>query len=258
MTASFALVTGASCGVGFALAEQFARHGYDLMVADAYDEIHTAAAALSVLGTDVEAVQVDLCCADNAYLLHRRVMSTHRPVSAVALTASVHDGLCLDGTLDSALDVVDASVRGTMLLARLQADQMVMHGGGGVILTAAPEEVMPGMEAAAYSASSAFLQAFAATLRDEVGESGVKVTTLMPRPDGAVGFTEMLSALLGRASDSEPANIARQAFARLTYNGRPGLAGWATDAMTTLAGRLLADRLKGPVRQIFSPTGEAV
>ncbi|MDT5137479.1 MAG: uncharacterized protein QOD58_1741, partial [Mycobacterium sp.] len=46
MTAKLALVTGASCGVGFALAEQFARRGYDLIVADGYDEIHTAAAAL--------------------------------------------------------------------------------------------------------------------------------------------------------------------------------------------------------------------
>jgi NADP-dependent 3-hydroxy acid dehydrogenase YdfG len=55
-----ALVTGASCGVGFKLAEQFARRGYDLIVADAYEEIETAAAALTVLGTDVEAVQVDV------------------------------------------------------------------------------------------------------------------------------------------------------------------------------------------------------
>jgi len=258
MTASFALITGASCGVGFALAEQFARRGYDLIIADGYDEIHTAAAALSVFGTDVQAVQVDLSCADNAYLLHRRVMAARRPVSAAALTASVSDSLRLDGTLDCALDVVDASVRGTMLLARLQAGQMAMHGGGGIILTASPEEAMPALGAAVYSASSAFLQAFAATLQDEVRESGVKVAALMPRPGGGASFTDMLFALVRRAPDSEPADIARQAFEALTCNDKQGLAAWATDAVTSLAGRLISDRMKGPVRQIISPTGEAV
>lgn len=258
MTASFALITGASCGVGFALAEQFARRGYDLVVADGYDEIHTAAAALSAFGTDVQAVQVDLCCADNAYLLHRRVMAARRPVSAAALTTSVGDSLCLDGTLDCALDVVDASVRGTMLLARLQAGQMEVCGGGGIILTASPGAPMPGLDAAVYSASAAFLQAFAATLQDEVRDSGVKITALMPRADDAASFTDLLIALVRRAADSEPANVARQAFEALTCNDKQGLAAWATDAVTALAGRLISDHVKGPVRQIISPTGEAV
>jgi short-subunit dehydrogenase len=254
-----ALVTGASCGVGFALAEQFARRGYDLIVADSYGEIDIAAAALTVLGTDVQAMQADVHSVDEAYLLHRRAMARKRPVVAAALSAPVPDGLCLDDSLDSALEEVDASVRGTMLLARLLADEMVRHGSGDIILAASPVDSVAGLDAAVYLASSAFLRAFAETLQDELSESRVKVTVLMPEPveAGGGGFGHFLGALVKRTPASAPADIARQAFAALRCNDKQGIAAWATDAVSSLAS-LLPDSVRGPVRQLISPTGEAV
>ncbi|WP_172831321.1 SDR family NAD(P)-dependent oxidoreductase [Mycobacterium asiaticum] len=245
MTTELALITGASCGVGFALAKQFARRGYDLIIADGYDEIHTAAAALTVFGTDVQAEQVSLCCADNAQLLHRRVVSDGRPVTVAALAASVNDAMCLDGSLDGALDLVDSSVRGTMSLARLQAERMATYGRGGVLLTASPEDGGPGLGAAVYAASSAFLEAFGEILQQEVRDAGVKVITSLPRPPGG-------------SRCHLPSELARQALDALNCDGRPGFAARATDAVTTLAGRFIADRIKGPVWQVLSPTGEAV
>lgn len=245
MTGELALITGASCGVGFALAKQFARRGYDLIIADGYDEIHTAAAALTVFGTDVQAQQVSLCCADNAQWLHRRVVSDGRPVTVAALTVSVNDAMCPDDSLDGALDLVDSSVRGTMSLARLQAERMATYGRGGVLLTASPDDGGPGLGTAVYSASSAFLQAFGDMLQQDVRDSGVKVITSLPRGGGG-------------SRCNLPAEVARHALAALNCDGRSGFAARATDAVTTLAGRFIADRIKGPVRQIVSPTGEAV
>jgi short-subunit dehydrogenase len=246
--------------VGFALAEQFARRGYDLIVADGYEEIHTAAAALTVLGTDVQAEQIDLRSVDDAYRLHARVIAAGRPVTAAALAPSVHDALCMDGTLDCALELVDSSVRGTMLLARLQAERMALQGRGDVILTASPVGQIPGLPTAVYAASAAFLHTFTQTLQGDLGDSGVRVATVMPEPNGIGrgGFADMLSALLGGAPSNAPVDIARQAFEAFASQNGHGIAARATQAVASLAGRLFPDPVKGPVRYILSPTGEAV
>ena len=260
MTARLALVTGASCGVGFALAEQFARRGYDLIVADGYDEIHTAAAALTMLGTDVQAEQVPLCTTDDAYRLHQRVVAAGRPVTAAVLAPSVRDGPCMDGTLDCALELVDSSVRPTMLLARLQAKRMALQGRGDVVLTASPAHQTPGLGTAVHCATVAFLHAFTDMLRADLGDSGVRIAALMPEPNGSGrgGFTDMLSELFGRPEPNVPAHMASQVFDALASNDGRGIAAWATEAVTSLAGRFILDRVKGPVRYILSPTGEAV
>ena len=66
---SLALVTGASSGIGFELAKQFATHGYDVVAAAEDDGIHQAAQRFSQNGVHVEPVQVDLRTADGVQLL---------------------------------------------------------------------------------------------------------------------------------------------------------------------------------------------
>ncbi len=257
MSARLALITGASCGVGFAVAERLARRGYDLIIADRYDEIHTAAAALTVFGTDVQAEQIDLCAGDNAYVLHRRVMAAGRPVAAAALTTSVDDASSSDGTLDGALEELDSCVRGTMALARRQAERMAMFGRGRIVLTASPEGRTPGFDTAVHFATVAFLRAFADKLNAELGDSGVKIVSLMPEPITAGGITDLLFPLRNRPPGNDPAELARQACDALTCDDKQGIAAWATGAVT-LAGRFVPERVISPVRQIISPTGQAV
>lgn len=258
MSAGLALISGAGCGVGFALAGQLARRGYDLIIADRYDEIHTAAASLSVFGTDVQAEQIDLCIAENAYLLHRRVMAAGRPLTAAALTTSVSDASLSDGTLDGALEEVDSCVRGTMALARRVSERMAMFGRGRIVLTASPEDRMPGFDTAVHFATAAFLRAFADKLNAELSDSGVKIVALMPEPVTAGGVADLLFPLRGRPLGDDPAELARQAYEALTCDEKPGIAAWATGAVTSLAGRFVPELVKNPVRQIISPTGEAV
>lgn len=254
-----AVSTGASCGVGFALAKQFAKRGYDLIVADSDEEIDTAAAALSVLGTEVEPVNADMHCVDDAYLLYRRAIAVGKPVVAAALSMPPPDGH-LDGSLDSALEEVDDNVRATMLLARLLADEMVLHGSGSIVLTASPPKGMSSLDAAVYSAGSAFLHTYAQTLQQDLRGTGVKVAALVPQPaeQDSAGVVDLLLAAIGRVPTSHPSSIARQALQALESAEKHNMATRVAGAVTSLACRILTDRVRGPVGQIISPTGEAV
>src|ERR1700761_229194 len=88
-TRSFAVVTGASTGIGYELAKQFAQNGFDLLIVSAGDRINTAAHQIQALGANVEAVQADLATHEGVHQLLSAIQSSARPVDAVAINAGV-------------------------------------------------------------------------------------------------------------------------------------------------------------------------
>jgi uncharacterized protein len=82
-----ALVTGASSGIGFELAKQFASNGFDLIIAAEDDALSRAKHELEATGAGVQAVQVDLATEDGVSELYRQVTAMQRPLAAAALNA---------------------------------------------------------------------------------------------------------------------------------------------------------------------------
>ena len=84
--------------------------------------------------------------------------------------------------LDADLNVIHLNVRSTVHLAKLVLKDMVERGHGRVLFTSSIAATMPGTFNAVYNASKAFIQSFAQAVRNELKDTGVTITTLMPGP----------------------------------------------------------------------------
>lgn len=213
-----ALVTGASSGIGLALAHQFAENGFDLVVTAEDDGIEAAAARLREHGTSVDAVRLDLRTPAGVWALHEATSRSGRPLDAAALNAGVgRGGAFVETPLGALMEVVQLNVASTVHLARLLLGDMVSRGRGRVLLTSSVPSAVPGPYEAVYAASTSFVQSLAEGLQVELEGTGVTVTSLMPGPTETNFFHRagMDETRVGRSRKDDPVRIAEQGFAAL-------------------------------------------
>jgi uncharacterized protein len=257
-----AVVTGASSGIGFELAKQFAEHDFDLIVAAEDDAIHTAAAELERLGVSVQPVQVDLSSNGGVDELYERMNATGRPVRAVALNAGVGAGgaFATDTPLEDELRIVDLNVRSTVHLAKHVVRDMVQRDDGRILFTSSIASTMPGSYQAVYNASKSFVQSFALALRDELRDSNVTITSLMPGPTDTEFFerADMLDTKVGESDKDDPADVARQGYEALMAGDERVVAASLATKLQGRASRVLPDSAKAAMhRRMAQPDPEA-
>jgi short-subunit dehydrogenase len=239
-----ALVTGASTGIGRALAQRFAEHGFDLVVAAEDDAIWDAADALRGSGATVSAEQVDLATAEGVTALHEAARAAGT-VGAAALNAGIGvAGSFTETDLDSDLRLVDLNCRSTVHLAKLLTRDMVRAGNGRLLFTSSIAAKAPGPYHATYAASKAFVHSFAEAIRVELADTGVTVTSLMPGPTETDFFerADMLDTKLGAKDDKDDADdVARDGFEALMAGKDHVVAGSRSNAVQAAAASVTPD-----------------
>ena len=219
-TRPFAVVTGASSGIGLELARQFAANGFELLIAAEDGELLAAAEELRAAGASVDAVQVDLAAPGGVEELYARIRACGRPVDALALNAGIGAGGSFAGpdpkrtNLHDELAIIDLNVRSTVHLAKLVITDMVARNEGRVLFTSSIAATIPGAFQAVYNASKSFVQSFALALRNELEDTDVTVTMLMPGPTETEFFerADMLDTNVGSGDQDDPADVARDGF----------------------------------------------
>jgi short-subunit dehydrogenase len=220
-------VTGASSGIGSAIAHQLAASGFDLVVCAADAEIARTADDLRRLGVEVTATQTDLRDPDEVDALWA-VASAGNPPDVVVVNAgvAVGGGTFAETSLTDHLDVVQLNVRSTVHLTGLAVTDMLRRRTGRILITSSLVAGLAGPYQTTYNASKAFLASFAAGLRHELRRSSVSVTTLLPGPVDTPFFARarMSHTLLGRMPKERADVVARQAV-RALLRGRPTVIG---------------------------------
>ncbi len=210
-----AVVTGASSGIGFELARQFAEHGFDLIVVADDDGIGGAADELRDLRVEVEPVQADLTRAADVGRLWERVLARGRPLAAIAINAGVGvGGPFVDTDLEDELRLIDLNVVSVVRLAKYAVRDMVSRGSGRILFTSSIAAQAPAPFLAVYGASKSFVQSFAEALHYELKDTGVTVTALQPGPTDTNFFerAEMMDTKVAVEEKDDPAEVARQGF----------------------------------------------
>jgi short-subunit dehydrogenase len=259
-TRPLALVTGASSGIGLELARQFAEGGFDLIVAAEDDAINGVAPQLAG-SAHVEAVQVDLATAAGVEELYGRVTAAGRPLAAAALNAGIGAGgaFATDTDLADELRIVDLNVRSTVHLAKYVVRDMVARDEGRILLTSSIASTMPGAFQAVYNASKSFVQSFALALRNELKDTGVTVTSLMPGPTETEFFerADMLDTEVGSADKDDPADVARQGFEALMAGEERVVSASASTKVQAAGSRFLPDSAKAAMHRKMAEPGTA-
>jgi short-subunit dehydrogenase len=173
-----AVVTGASSGIGYNLARCCAENGFDLILA-ADQPLEAAASDCRALGATVETVQTELASREGV----DELVALVRGRRVDALLANAGHGLgraFLEQDFAEVQHVIDTNITGTIYLVQKVAKDMVAAGRGRVLITGSIAGFQPGAFQAVYNGTKAFIDSFAAALRNEIKDTGVTVTCLMP------------------------------------------------------------------------------
>lgn len=209
-----AVVTGASSGIGYHLARCAAEHGYDLIVA-ADTSLTDAVRDFEGLGAKVQAVQCDL--ADPQGVQHLVTAIGNQEVEALMANAG-HGlgGSFLQQKLEDIVHVVNTNVTGTVHLIHHVARGMVARGRGRILVTGSIAGFQPGAFQAVYNGTKAFVDSFSIALRNEIKDTGVTVSCLMPGPTDTEFFQRAHMETTKVANDPrmmmQPGEVAKIGF----------------------------------------------
>src|SRR4051794_4575031 len=135
-SSAFAVVTGASRGIGKELAKQFGEHGFDLLVCAEDGGIEAAATELRGLGYRVDSVRCDLSTYEGVEKLWERIRGAGRPVDAIAINAGVGvGGPFVENDLGDELNLIALNVVSVVHLAKRVVKDMVARNEGKVLFT---------------------------------------------------------------------------------------------------------------------------
>jgi NAD(P)-dependent dehydrogenase (short-subunit alcohol dehydrogenase family) len=193
---STALVTGATAGIGYAIALELARQGAEVVVhgrnaergAKAVQQIENA-------GGKARFVAADLSDADDV----RRLAADAGEVDILVNNAGVYEFATTFESADGDFDAhFDTNVRAPYILVQKLVPGMVERGNGSVVNISSVVASTPSADAGLYGASKAALDLLTKLWADEFGAAGVRVNSIAPGPtetEGTSGFADLLEGL---------------------------------------------------------------
>ncbi len=198
---------------------------------------------------------MDLRTPDGVEHLYQSAIEGDRVLAAAALNAGIGRGeMFLKSELADDLSIVDLNVRSMVHLAKLVLRYMANRDKGKVLFTSSIAAQMPGSHQPVYNASKSFVQSFAEALRDELRDTAITVTALMPGPTDTnfFGRAKMVDSLMGKGPKDDPAKVARQGFEALMRGDQKVVAGSVLVKAMGMANRVLPDRVKAVGNRVMS------
>lgn len=206
----FALITGASSGIGAIYAERLARRGHDLiLVARNAERLRKLADRITAeTGRKVEVIAADLGKRDDLARVEAELRSNRRITTLVNNAGVGATAPLLQSDIDRMSDMIALNVDALMRLTYAAVPGFVERGGGTIINIASIAAVAPERLNGVYGGSKAFVLAFSQSLKHELSDKGVRVHVVLPGAT-ATDFWE----IAGTSVEHLPAEIVMPASA---------------------------------------------
>lgn len=236
MADKFAIVTGASSGIGAELAKRAAAEGYDLLlVAD----MPFVDPSLDINGAQI--LEADLATIEG---VDRLLQATGGRRIDVLCANAGHGlgGAFLDQAVGDWRHVIDTNLTGTVYLLQKVLGAMVRQGSGKILVTGSIAGWMPGSFSAVYNGTKAFIDNFTAALRNELkAHEGITITTLEPGPVETEFFHRagMDDTKVGQDNKkSDPVDVAQDGWEAMFAGKDTLISGWKNKLQVAAAGVL--------------------
>jgi len=181
-TNNYALITGATSGIGLELARLFAQDQYNvILVARNQNELDNTARDLGQYGVEVITISKDLFKREEAFALYDEIK--RRGIQIDVLINDAGQGLYgkfQDTEIERELDIIDLNISAVVILTKCFLKEMIERNSGKILNLASIASKVPGPWQSVYHATKAFVLSFSEAVREEISETDVTITALMP------------------------------------------------------------------------------
>ena len=180
----YALITGATSGIGYELSKLFAKNGYDLViVARNHEELETKADEFKKFGVNVIPISKNLFLEEEAYSLYADLK-----LNGISPEILVNDagqgvyGKFQNTDIHREVDIVNLNIISVIILTKLFLKDRLEKGSGKILNLASVASKAPGPWHSVYHATKAFILSWSEAIREELKDTGITVTALLPGP----------------------------------------------------------------------------
>ena len=210
----YALVTGATSGIGYEFVKLLAKDGYNLIITARSEEglKNVSEEIKSIFNVEVISISKDLFDRNASFELYDEISNKGLEVSVLINDAGQGQyGEFVDTDIDRELDIIQLNISSLVVLTKLFLQDMVILGKGKILNVASVASKIPGPLQSVYHGTKAFVHSFTEEIRDEVKDTGVTVTSLLPGATATDFFNkaDMLDAK--NVKDAKLANAAKVA-----------------------------------------------
>jgi short-subunit dehydrogenase len=224
-----ALITGASSGIGYELARLFAISGFHVViVARDKEKLDETAGKLRKLGADkVTVIPEDLAVAGGAAAVYGETSKKGIDIDVLVNDAGVGEhGFFHETSLEKELKIIQLNVASLVEMTKLYLKDMLSRGEGKILQVASIASYQPIPKLAVYAASKAFVLSFTDALINELKDTGVTMTALIPDATDTEFFkrAHAENTVAAKSKLEDPAIVAKVGFEALMKGEHHALA----------------------------------
>lgn len=238
---NYALITGATSGIGYELAKLFAKDKFNLIIVARNEaELQTCAQNLGAEGIDVVPIACDLSNMEAAKAFCRDLQNRGLTVDVLVNDAGQGlYGLFKDTNLERELNIIHLNICATVILTKHFLIDMVARNKGKILNLASIASRTPGPWQSVYHGTKAFVLSFSEAIREELKDTDITVTALMPGPTDTDFFNkvEMQDSKIVQdpSSLADPAVVAKDGYEALMSGDDHIVSGFKNKMMMLMA-----------------------